>query len=31
MGKTVAKTVVFVACLMLLVSCATSGMTESVD
>ncbi len=31
MGKTVAKTVVFVTCLMLLVSCATSGTTASVD
>ena len=31
MGKTVAKAVVFIACLMLLVSCATSGTTASVD
>ena len=31
MGKTFSKTVVFIACLMLLVSCATSGTTASVD
>ena len=29
MGKTVAKAVVFIACLMLLVSCATSGTTST--